>query len=54
VLSKFTEEETKQLPLLVERAAAAVEIWIKDGIVEAMQIANSRQEEKKPEQNVGE
>ena len=54
VLSKFTEEETKQLPPLLERAAATVEIWIKDGIVKAMQIANSRQEEKKPEQNVGE
>jgi len=54
VLSRFTEEETNSLPQILERAANATEVWIKDGIVKAMQIANGRQEEKKPEQNVGE
>ena len=54
VLSRFSEEEIKQLPYLFDKAVAAVEVWIKEGIVKAMQIANGHQEEKKPESNVGE
>lgn len=54
VLSRFNEEEVKQLPQLLDRSARAIEVWIKEGIVKAMQYANGRQEEKQPEQNVGE
>ena len=54
VLSRFSEEEMRQLPRLLDRSAEALEVWIKEGIVKAMQVANGRQEEKKPEQNVGE
>lgn len=54
VLSRFKEEEMKQFPQILDRAASAIEVWIKDGIVKAMQYVNGRQEEKKPEQNVGE
>lgn len=54
VLSRFKEEEMANMPSLLERATLALEIWIKEGIVKAMQYANGRQEERKPEQNVGE
>jgi len=54
VLSRFSEEEMKQLPKFLDRSVEAIEVWIKEGIVKAMQVANGRQEEKKPEQNVGE
>lgn len=54
VLSRFSEEEMRQLPRLLDRSAEALEVWIKEGIVKAMQVANGHQEEKKPEQNVGE
>jgi PTH1 family peptidyl-tRNA hydrolase len=54
VLSRFSEEEMRHLPQLLERSTAAVEVWIKEGIVKAMQLANGRQEKSKPEQNVGE
>ncbi|NDD58673.1 MAG: aminoacyl-tRNA hydrolase [Chlamydiae bacterium] len=54
VLSRFSEEEMEHMLPLLSRAESALEVWIKDGIVKAMQVANGRQEEKKPEQNVGE
>jgi peptidyl-tRNA hydrolase, PTH1 family len=53
VLSRFSEEEMKLMPQLLDRSVAAIEVWIKEGIVKAMQEANGRQEEKKPEQNLG-
>ena len=54
VLSLFSEEEMKVMPQLLDRSVEAIEVWIKEGIVKAMQQANGRQEEKKPEQNLGE
>lgn len=54
VLSRFSESEMQQIPQIIERSANALEVWVKEGIVKAMQQANGRQEEKKPEQNVGE
>ncbi len=54
VLSRLSEDEIKHSSHLFDRAVAALEVWIEEGIVKAMQIANGRQEEKKPESNVGE
>jgi peptidyl-tRNA hydrolase len=54
VLSRLSEDEIKQSSHLFDRAVAALEVWIEEGIVKAMQIANGRQEEKTPESNVGE
>jgi PTH1 family peptidyl-tRNA hydrolase len=54
VLSRFSEEEMRRLPQLMDRSAKAIEVWIKEGIVKAMQFANGRQENKIPGQNVGE
>lgn len=54
VLSRFSESEMQQIPQIIERSANALEVWVKEGIVKAMQHANGRQEEKIPEQNVGE
>lgn len=43
VLSRFAPEHERQVPALVARAADAVELWIKDGIVAAMNQANRRE-----------
>jgi peptidyl-tRNA hydrolase, PTH1 family len=42
VLSRFTPEQERDLPELIQRATDAVEIWIKDGIVPAMNQANQK------------
>ena len=49
VLSPFQNEEKEKLPSLVEHAVKALEIWLGQGIVAAMEYAN--REEKKPEKN---
>jgi PTH1 family peptidyl-tRNA hydrolase len=54
VLSRFSELEMEKMPGIVERALRSIQVWLSQGIVKAMQHANSHQEEKKPEQNVGE
>ncbi len=40
VLGKFTEEERAELPTVVEKALASLDIWIKEGIDSAMRFAN--------------
>jgi len=54
VLSRFSEPQMKLLPPVIERAVGSVKVWLSEGIVKAMQYANGRQEQKKPEHNVGE
>lgn len=54
VLSRFSQQEMDLLPRIVDRAAQSAKVWLSEGIVKAMQYANGRQEEKKPEHNVGE
>ena len=46
VLSRFSPEHERQLPELVGRAADAVELWVREGIVTAMNQANRRPDEK--------
>lgn len=41
VLGSFTAAERKEVPLLVERAAAAVETILRDGVLSAMNAFNS-------------
>jgi PTH1 family peptidyl-tRNA hydrolase len=40
VLSKFSPEEQEELPSVVDEAADAVELWLRNGIVEAMNQIN--------------
>jgi PTH1 family peptidyl-tRNA hydrolase len=40
VLSRFTEEEEKLIPGVLERAVQAVEIWLDKGLTSAMNFAN--------------
>jgi PTH1 family peptidyl-tRNA hydrolase len=42
VLSRFTAEQEREIKALVARAADGVEIWIQDGIIEAMNEVNRR------------
>ena len=42
VLSRFTPEQEREMRALVERAADGVEIWVRDGIVTAMNEVNRR------------
>jgi PTH1 family peptidyl-tRNA hydrolase len=42
VLSRFNPEETASLPEVVGRATDAVELWIKHGLLTAMNAANQR------------
>jgi PTH1 family peptidyl-tRNA hydrolase len=42
VLSRFNQEEAKQLPEVIARAADAVELWIRTDIVNVMNDANRR------------
>jgi PTH1 family peptidyl-tRNA hydrolase len=49
VLSRFSAEESKQVPEIVTRAADAVELWIRTDITNVMNEANRRSEpEPKP------
>lgn len=41
VLSRFSAEEQEQLPGVIERAADSVELWLADGIIEAMNQVNA-------------
>lgn len=40
VLSRFSPEEQKHLPTVIEQAADAVEFWMKKGILETMNVTN--------------
>ena len=40
VLSRFSPEEQRHLPLIIEQAADAVEHWVKKGILETMNVTN--------------
>lgn len=42
VLGKFSEEEEKLLPGILERAVQSIEIWLDKGITRAMDFANRR------------
>ena len=42
VLSRFTQEEEKLLPDVLERAIQAVKIWLDQGITSAMNFANPK------------
>jgi len=44
VLSRFNQEEAKELPEVIARAADAVELWIRTDIVNVMNEANRRPE----------
>ena len=52
VLSSFTKEEKEQLPHILPKAAKALELFVTEGIVEAMQEVNTSRE--KPEELLGE
>lgn len=54
VLSSFREEEKQKLSSLQTRAAEALERWIIQGMVLAMQLANSDQDGKEPDKKLGE
>jgi PTH1 family peptidyl-tRNA hydrolase len=45
VLSRFSPDQERELPSLIDRATDAVELWIRDGIVAAMNQANRRVDE---------
>lgn len=42
VLGRFTEEEEKLVPGVLERAVQAIEIWLDKGITSAMDFANAK------------
>lgn len=44
VLSRFSADEEKALPDLIERSAAAVLLWSKDGVIAAMNDVNRKAE----------
>jgi PTH1 family peptidyl-tRNA hydrolase len=44
VLSRFSPEEEKNLPELIERAAAGVRLWAREGVIAAMNDVNRRAE----------
>lgn len=54
VLSPFSEEESQKLPAVLQRASQALECFLLQGMLEAMQFTNACQEEEKPEQKLGE
>lgn len=41
VLSRFSEEEQKELPDILDRAADSVDLWLAHGIIEAMNRVNA-------------
>jgi PTH1 family peptidyl-tRNA hydrolase len=42
VLSTFTEAERAQLDAIVDRAIAGIEIWLTQGVMQAMNVANAK------------
>ncbi len=48
VLSQFTSDEQKQLPEIIDRAAAAALLWLRDGVVVAMNEHNRRPDSPAP------
>lgn len=44
VLSRFSPEEEKALPEVIDRSVAAVQLWAKDGVISAMNEVNRRAE----------
>ena len=48
VLSRFSPDQERELPSLIDRATDAVELWISEGIVAAMNQANRRVDEPQP------
>lgn len=48
VLSRFSPEEERELPGIIERATAAVVLWVREGILAAMNEANRRPEMTSP------
>lgn len=54
VLGKFTNEESRLLPQVIEKAVQVIELWLIEGPVAAMNIANIRTKKKlEEEQNIG-
>lgn len=43
VLSRFTPEEQERLPTIIDRAANAVELWMRSGIIETMNQINANE-----------
>ncbi|HWV24874.1 MAG TPA: aminoacyl-tRNA hydrolase [Thermomicrobiales bacterium] len=41
VLSRFSEEEQAELPTVIDQAADSVELWLAQGIIEAMNLVNA-------------
>lgn len=41
VLSRFSEEEQQELPGVIDRAADSAELWLEQGIIEAMNEVNA-------------
>lgn len=54
VLEKFTKEESRLLPQVIEKAVQVIELWLCEGLVPAMNTANVRVKKKVEEQNIGE
>jgi PTH1 family peptidyl-tRNA hydrolase len=50
VLSKFSADEEKELPEVIRKAADAVELWMSEGIADAMNSVNQRP--KKASENI--
>lgn len=48
VLSRFSEEEEKLVPGVLERAVQAVEIWLDKGLTSAMNFANTKSSSSTP------
>jgi PTH1 family peptidyl-tRNA hydrolase len=42
VLSTFTESERKELDAIVDRAVAGIEIWLTQGVMQAMNVVNAK------------
>lgn len=54
VLGKFSQEEIRLLPQVIERATQAIEVWFDHGLVAGMNVANIRTKKKViEEQNIG-
>ena len=45
VLTRFSPDQERELPNVIDRATDAVELWISDGIIAAMNQANRRVDE---------
>lgn len=52
VLSRFTPEETKQLPEIVERATDCSLMWLREGLIPAMNACNQKPATSKPRDRV--